>query len=454
MLNSNLSIDEILETSEMLYDQMLDIRTLTMGISLLNPELNSKSIDQMCDFLSGLGKRFIDAAKEIEEELGVSIVNKRISITPITVAFPRFEPKFYVEFAKKLDQTLKDINIDFLGGFSAFITKGMSPQDRALFSSLPEILSSTERICSSCEAGNSKYGVNVSSIKEVATMLKETSMATRESDGVGCAKFVVFANAVNDNPFMAGAFHGIGEIDHSINVGISGPGVIKKVIERNEDNDLLELADHIKRASFKITRLGELVGRKAAKILDIRFGSVDLSLAPTPRENDSVAGVLEAIGVPCVGFPGTTGALALLTDAVKKGGSMASSRVGGLSGAFIPVSEDLGMINAVKNGSLCIEKLEAMTAVCSVGLDMIAVPGTTSVDTLSSIILDELSIGVFTNKTTGVRIIPVPNKKAGDMAYFGGLLGYSPILPIKNVKKSKLIERGGMIPAPITSLRN
>ncbi|AEE14872.1 protein of unknown function DUF711 [Thermodesulfobium narugense DSM 14796] len=454
MFNSNLSIDEILETSEMLYDQMLDIRTLTLGISLLNPELNLKSTSQICNFLSDLGKKFVSAAKEVEEELGVSIVNKRISITPITVALPRSEPEFYVELAKEMDQALKEINIDFLGGFSAFITKGMSPQDKVLFSALPKILSSTERICASCEAGNSKYGINVSSIKEVSIMLKETSLATSERDGVGCTKFVVFANAVNDNPFMAGAFHGIGEINHSINVGISGPGVIESVVKRNENSDLLELAEHIKRASFKITRLGELVGKKTAKILNIRFGSVDLSLAPTPRENDSVAKVLEAIGVPIVGFPGTTGALAMLTDAVKKGGAMASSRVGGLSGAFIPVSEDLGMIDAVKKGSLCIEKLEAMTAVCSVGLDMIAVPGTTSVDTISSIILDELSIGVFTNKTTGVRIIPVPGKKENDMAYFGGLLGYTPILSIKNAKKSKLIERGGIIPAPITSLRN
>ncbi|AWB10572.1 hypothetical protein TDSAC_1230 [Thermodesulfobium acidiphilum] len=454
MLNSNLSIDEILETSEMLYDQMLDIRTLTLGISLLNPELNLKSTSQICSFLSDLGKKFISAAKEVEEELGVSIVNKRISITPITVAFPRIEPEYYVEFAKEIEKILKEIGIDFLGGFSAFITKGMSPQDKALLSALPEILSSTERICASCEAGNSKYGINVSSIKEISLMLKKTSLATSEKDGVGCTKFVVFANAVNDNPFMAGAFHGIGEVDHSINVGISGPGVIETVVKRNENSDLLELAEHIKRASFKITRLGELVGRKTAKILNIGFGSVDLSLAPTPRENDSVAKVLEAMGVPIVGFPGTTGALAILTDAIKKGGAMASSRVGGLSGAFIPVSEDLGMIDAVKKGSLCIEKLEAMTAVCSVGLDMIAVPGTTSVDTISSIILDELSIGVFTNKTTGVRIIPVPGKKENDIAYFGGLLGYTPILPVKNAKKSKLIERGGIVPAPITSLRN
>ncbi|HEM56262.1 MAG TPA: PFL family protein, partial [Thermodesulfobium narugense] len=371
-----------------------------------------------------------------------------------TVAFPRIEPEYYVEFAKEIEKILKEIGIDFLGGFSAFITKGMSPQDKALLSALPEILSSTERICASCEAGNSKYGINVSSIKEISLMLKKTSLATSEKDGVGCTKFVVFANAVNDNPFMAGAFHGIGEVDHSINVGISGPGVIETVVKRNENSDLLELAEHIKRASFKITRLGELVGRKTAKILNIGFGSVDLSLAPTPRENDSVAKVLEAMGVPIVGFPGTTGALAILTDAIKKGGAMASSRVGGLSGAFIPVSEDLGMIDAVKKGSLCIEKLEAMTAVCSVGLDMIAVPGTTSVDTISSIILDELSIGVFTNKTTGVRIIPVPGKKENDIAYFGGLLGYTPILPVKNAKKSKLIERGGIVPAPITSLRN
>jgi len=446
----------ILETIRMIQDQCLDIRTITMGISLLDcidPDID-KACQKVYDKITAKAQNLVKTGEQIEKEYGIPIVNKRISVTPIALlaaACPKENP---VKFARTLQKAADTCGVNFLGGYSALVHKGFSAGDLELINSIPEALAETSNVCSSVNIGSTRSGINMDAAALMGKIVRQTAELTADRQCIGAAKLVVFCNAVEDNPFMAGAFHGIGEPDCEIHVGVSGPGVVRAAIAKYPDASIDEIADVIKKTAFKITRMGQLVGSRASKMLNVPFGIVDLSLAPTPAVGDSVAHILEGMGLECCGTHGTTAALALLNDAVKKGGVMASSNVGGLSGAFIPVSEDAGMIDAAVNGTLCIEKLEAMTAVCSVGLDMIVVPGDIPADTISAIIADEAAIGMVNNKTTAVRLIPAIGKKEGDMLEFGGLLGSGPVMPVNQKSASKFISRGGRIPAPMHSIKN
>lgn len=453
-----INIFEVYETNKMIEHENLDVRTITLGISLL--DCVSDSLDTLkkniYHKITEAAKDLVSTGKDIEELYGIPIVNKRISVTPIALIGGAAckSPQDFVEIAKVLDECAKKVGVNFLGGYSALVSKSMTNADRLLIESIPEALAVTDRVCSSVNVGSTKTGIDMDAVRLMGRIIKQTAGNTADRDSLGCAKLVVFCNAPDDNPFMAGAFHGVTEGDLVINVGVSGPGVVKAALEQCGDSDFEELCETIKRTSFKITRVGQLVAREASERLGIPFGIVDLSLAPTPAVGDSVADILKAIGVEHPGAPGTTAALALLNDQVKKGGVMASSYVGGLSGAFIPVSEDQGMIDAVQAGALTLEKLEAMTCVCSVGLDMIAVPGDTTAETISGIIADEMALGMVNQKTTAVRLIPAVGKKAGDMVEFGGLLGYAPIMPVNTFGCGRFVNRRGRIPAPIHSFRN
>jgi uncharacterized protein (UPF0210 family) len=450
------SSHEILETVSMVQMENLDIRTITMGISLrdcAHPDIQtaaSRAYDKICRAAA----RLVRVGDEIEHEYGIPIINKRISVTPIALVAEASESQDYTVFAQALDRAAREVGVNFLGGYSALVHKGMTRGDRALLASIPQALSTTERVCASVNVGTTRAGINMDAVAEMGRIVCETARLTAASDGLGCAKLVVFCNAVEDNPFMAGAFHGIGEPECVLNVGVSGPGVVLAAIQNQPHLDFGQLASAIKRTAFKVTRMGELVGRAASEKLGVPFGIVDLSLAPTPAQGDSVARILEAMGLERVGTHGSTAALALLNDAVKKGGAMASSHVGGLSGAFIPVSEDAAMIEAASMGAITFDKLEAMTCVCSVGLDMIAVPGDTSPETISAIIADEAAIGMINRKTTAVRIIPAPGKRVGDMVEFGGLLGRAPVMALHAHSSKGFIARGGRIPAPLQALNN
>ena len=451
-----LTIEEILETIKMVQEENLDIRTITMGISLRDcsdPD-HRAACRKIYEKVTRLAGDLVKTGDEIAREYGLPIVNKRIAVTPIALIAEASAVDDYCCYAETLERAAETVGVNFIGGFSTLVHKGFTGGDRLLIESIPQALSSTERVCASINVATTRVGINMDAILLTSRMIKETARLTGAQDSIGCAKLVVFANVPEDNPFMAGAFHGVGEPDCVINTGVSGPGVVRSAVKRVGEADLGELSETIKKMAFKITRMGELVGRAAAKKLGVPFGIVDLSLAPTPAVGDSVAEILQEMGLERCGAPGSTAALALLNDAVKKGGAMASSYVGGLSGAFIPVSEDAGMIAAVDDGALNIEKLEAMTAVCSVGLDMIAIPGDTPVETIAAIIADEAAIGVFNNKTTAVRIIPAEGKKAGDRVEFGGLLGRAPVMAVNRFSASKFVNRGGRIPAPIHSLRN
>ena len=446
---------DVLETIDMVEKEHLDIRTITMGISLFScvRDTAEQTAQKVYDLVCRRAEKIVGTASDLSGEYGIPIVNKRVSVTPVSLlcaAFPEKAPLI----GKALDDAAKTLGIDFLGGYSALVHKSTADYERAFIRTIPEVLSSTERLCSSVNVGSTRSGINMEAVKLMGETFKEAAKLTAEKDGIGAAKLVAFCNAVEDNPFMAGAFHGVGEADCVINVGVSGPGVVKHALEQIPDADLTEAAEMIKRTAFKITRAGQLIAREAAKRLNAEFGIVDLSLAPTPARGDSVAQILEELGLECVVGHGTTAALALLNDAVKKGGVMASSRVGGLSGAFIPVSEDIGMIEAAEKGEINLDKLEAMTCVCSVGLDMIAIPGDTPATTIAAMIADEAAIGMINNKTTAVRIIPAPNKGVGEQVSFGGLLGRAPILPVHNTDSSKFILRGGNLPAPIHSFKN
>lgn len=447
---------EIFETVRMTEVEHFDIRTTTMGISLRDcVRGDAKStIQRIYDKICRTAERHVATAKEVELKYGIAIANKRISITPVSIPCDAFTPAEFVMLAQKLDEAADRVGVDFLAGFSALVQKGMTRGDRSLIESIPEAISVTKRVCSSVNVGSTKAGINMDAIIAVGKAIKDLANRTASEGAIGCAKFVVFCNAVEDNPFVAGAFHGVSEPEVVINVGISGPGVVLDAVRSAPNADLGELAEIIKRTTFKITRAGELIGREVARMQNIPFGIVDLSLAPTPAPGDSIADILTSMGLEDVGASGTTAALAMLNDAVKKGGLMASSYVGGLSGAFIPVSEDQGMIAAVEKGHLSLEKLEAMTCVCSVGLDMVAVPGNTPWETISAVIADEAAIGMINNKTTAVRIIPVPGKSVGDSVDYGGLLGKAPIMPVRTLSASKFILRGGRIPAPTVSLTN
>ncbi len=447
---------QILDTVRMIEQQHLDIRTITMGISLLDcPHPDAKTAcRKVYDKIASRAERLVETGEAIETEFGIPIVNKRISVTPISFVAGASETQDYAPFAQAMDAAAKAVGVNFIGGFSALVHKGATMGDERLIRSIPEALALTERVCASVNVGSTKAGINMDAVKQMGETVKKTAQLTAHADGLGCAKLVVFCNAVEDNPFMAGAFHGAGEPECCINVGVSGPGVVKSALEQVPGAPFDVVAETIKKTAFRITRMGQLVAQEASRRLGVPFGIVDLSLAPTPAQGDSVARILEEMGLEAAGAPGTTAALALLNDAVKKGGVMASSHVGGLSGAFIPVSEDAGMIEAVEKGALTLEKLEAMTCVCSVGLDMIAVPGDVSAGTISAIIADEAAIGMINNKTTAVRIIPVPGKSVGDTVEFGGLLGYAPIMPVNKFSAEAFIQRGGRIPAPIHSLRN
>lgn len=447
---------DILETTRMITENKLDVRTITMGISLRDcshPDMGvtaAKIYDKICR----KAQHLVKTGEDLEVELGVPIINKRISVTPISLVGESCQGRDYTPLAAALDRAGKAVGVNFIGGFSALVDKGYTLGDRCLLASIPSALASTDIVCSSVSVGSTKCGINMDAVAEMGRIVKATAQATAAQDALGCAKLVVFCNSVPDNPFMAGAYHGVSEPETVINVGVSGPGVVKKALEEVGDGDIGQVAETIKKTAFKITRVGQLVAQEAAKRLDTQFGIIDLSLAPTPAIGDSVAHILEEMGLECCGCPGTTAALALLNDAVKKGGLMASSYVGGLSGAFIPVSEDAGMIRAVERGCLTIEKLEAITCVCSVGLDMIAVPGSTSAATLAAIIADEAAIGLINNKTTAVRLIPVPGKGVGEEVEFGGLLGRAPIMAVNTYDPSRFIARGGRIPAPVRSLTN
>lgn len=444
---------EIFETIQMINQQHLDVRTTTLGISLLDCISDSVSVtcDKIYDKITANAKNLVKVANSLSDELGIPIVNKRVSVTPISIICA--SNNGHLEVIKTLDRAANEIGIDFLGGYSALVHKGMTPYEKRFLESIPEALSTTDKVCSSINIGSTKAGINMDAVSLMGNIIKECAYRTKDNDSLACAKLVVFCNSVEDNPFMAGAYHGIGETDLVLNVGVSGPGVVKHAIE-NCDGDLTEIAEKIKLTAFKITRVGQLVARETAKRLGVNTGIVDLSLAPTPVMGDSVAHILEEMGLESVGACGTTACLAMLNDAVKKGGVMASSSVGGLSGAFIPVSEDAGMIKAADTGALTLEKLEAMTCVCSVGLDMIAIPGDTPAEIISGIIADEAAIGMVNVKTTAVRIIPVYGKKVGDYAEFGGLLGHAPIMPVNMNSPLKFIKRGGRIPAPMHSLKN
>ncbi|MCR5313612.1 MAG: PFL family protein [Bacteroidaceae bacterium] len=462
-----INITEVFETNKMIEQENLDVRTITMGISLL--DCADENLDVTCEKIynkiTALAKNLVKTGEDIAKEFGVPIVNKRISITPISLVGGACckIPGDYVQIAKTLDKAAKEVGVNFLGGYSAIVSKGMTKSDELLIRSIPMALACTERICSSINVGSTKTGINMDAVRLMGDIIKETAEQTKENDSLGCAKLVVLCNAPDDNPFMAGAFHGVSEADAIINVGVSGPGVVKYALEQmdkaaKEDKgceaNFETLCETIKKTAFKITRVGQLVAQEASARLNIPFGIIDLSLAPTPAIGDSVADILKCIGVEHPGAPGTTAALALLNDQVKKGGVMASSYVGGLSGAFIPVSEDQGMIDAVEAGALTIEKLEAMTCVCSVGLDMIAIPGNTPATTIAGIIADESAIGMINQKTTAVRIIPVVGKNIGDTVEFGGLLGYAPIMPVNKFSSERFVNRGGRIPAPIHSFKN
>lgn len=451
-----LNVYNILETIRMIQDECLDIRTITMGISLL--DCIDTDIDKACEKvynkIVSKASRLVPVGQQIEKELGIPIINKRISVTPIAMLAAACPNESPVKFALALQRAADTCGVNFIGGYSALVQKGFSAGDIALIKSIPEALEVTENICSSVNIGSTKSGINMDAVKLMGQIVKESAERTADKDCIGPAKLVVFCNAVEDNPFMAGAFHGVGEPDCEIHVGVSGPGVVRSALTKYPDASIDEIADIIKKTAFKITRMGQLVGARASKELGVPFGIVDLSLAPTPAVGDSVAHILEEMGLETCGTHGTTAALAMLNDAVKKGGVMASSQVGGLSGAFIPVSEDAGMIDAAVAGVLTLEKLEAMTAVCSVGLDMIVVPGDITPETISAIIADEAAIGMVNTKTTAVRIIPAIGKKEGDMLEFGGLLGSGPVMPVKNNSSAKFINRGGRIPAPMHSLKN
>lgn len=453
-----ISINEVIETNKMISDMNLDVRTITMGISLL--DCVGTDVDDTCtkiyNKITTYAKDLVSTGQEISRRYGIPIVNKRVSVTPIALVGGSVckTTGDFVKIAKALDKAADTIGVNFIGGYSALVNKGMTPADELLIRSIPEALSSTGKVCSSINVGSTKTGIDMDAVKILGEMIKDTAELTKEADSIGCAKLVVFCNAPDDNPFMAGAFHGITEGDCVINVGVSGPGVVKKALEKVRGENFEELCETIKKTAFKVTRVGQLVAKEASKMLGVPFGIVDLSLAPTPAVGDSVGEILEEIGLEYAGAPGTTAALALLNDQVKKGGVMASSYVGGLSGAFIPVSEDQRMIDAVSAGALTLEKLEAMTCVCSVGLDMIAIPGDTSPATISGIIADEMALGMINQKTTAVRLIPVIGKTVGDQAEFGGLLGYAPIMPVNRFACDKFVNRGGRIPAPIHSFKN
>ncbi|TGC08045.1 hypothetical protein CUN85_10425 [Methanolobus halotolerans] len=449
-------LEEIVETIKMVTNENLDIRTVTMGISLRdcsNPDIDILN-ENIYNKITTYARDLVKTTDEVENLYGIPIINKRISVTPIAVVAESCDVPDLTSVAMTLDRAAEDVGIDFIGGFSALVQKGMTPGDMRLIQSIPKSLSSTKKVCSSVNVATTKAGINMDAVALMGRIVKETAEMTRDQGGIGCAKLVVFANAPDDNPFMAGAFHGIGEPECTINVGVSGPGVVNSAVRALEDPSLGDISECIKKTAFKITRMGEVIGKEVAKRLDANFGVLDLSLAPTPAIGDSVASILEAMGLESCGTHGTTAALALLNDAVKKGGAMASSSVGGLSGAFIPVSEDEGMIRAVRRGSLSLDKLEAMTSVCSVGLDMIAVPGDTPASTISAIIADEMAIGMVNKKTTAVRIIPAPGKVVGDTLEFGGLLGTAPVMAVNGFSSEKFIGRGGRIPAPIHALTN
>lgn len=453
-----ISINEVIETNKMISDMNLDVRTITMGISLL--DCVGTDVDDTCtkiyNKITTYAKDLVSTGQEISRRYGIPIVNRRVSVTPIALVGGSVckTTGDFVKIAKALDKAADTIGVNFIGGYSALVNKGMTPADELLIRSIPEALSSTGKVCSSINVGSTKTGIDMDAVKILGEMIKDTAELTKEADSIGCAKLVVFCNAPDDNPFMAGAFHGVTEGDCVINVGVSGPGVVKKALEKVRGENFEELCETIKKTAFKVTRVGQLVAKEASKMLGVPFGIVDLSLAPTPAVGDSVGEILEEIGLEYAGAPGTTAALALLNDQVKKGGVMASSYVGGLSGAFIPVSEDQRMIDAVSAGALTLEKLEAMTCVCSVGLDMIAIPGDTSPATISGIIADEMALGMINQKTTAVRLIPVIGKTVGDQAEFGGLLGYAPIMPVNRFACDKFVNRGGRIPAPIHSFKN
>ncbi len=453
-----INIFEVNETNKMIEQEMLDVRTITLGISLLDccdtdlDRLNTRIYEK----ITRVAKNLVVVGKEIEREYGIPIVNKRISVTPIALVGGQAcsSPEDFVTIAQTLDRAAKEVGVNFLGGYSALVSKGMTKAERDLILSIPQALACTERICSSVNIGSTKTGINMDAVKLMGEIVLSTAEATKDQNSLGCAKLVVFCNAPDDNPFMAGAFHGVTEGDAVINVGVSGPGVVKHALEAVRGKNFEVLCETVKKTAFKVTRMGQLVALEASERLGIPFGIVDLSLAPTPSVGDSVAEILEEMGLESVGAPGTTAALALLNDQVKKGGVMASSFVGGLSGAFIPVSEDQGMIDAVNRGALTIEKLEAMTSVCSVGLDMIAIPGSTPATTIAGIIADEAAIGMINQKTTAVRLIPVIGKDIGDTVEFGGLLGYAPVQPVNKYSCADFINRGGRIPAPIHSFKN
>ena len=451
-----LSRMEIVETNKMIKESNLDVRTITMGISLLDcadsdiKKFNNKIYDK----ITKRAEHLVKTGDDIAKQYGIPVVNKRISVTPIAIAAAGCNTDSYVSVAETLDRAAKEVGINFIGGFSALVQKGCAHGDKILLKSIPEALATTDVVCSSVNIGSSRNGLNMDAVKDMGEIILKTAELTKDKDCIGCAKFVVFCNAVEDNPFMAGAFHGVGEKDVVINVGVSGPGVVKRALEQVRGADFETLCEQVKRTAFKITRAGQLVAQEASRRLNAPFGIIDLSLAPTPAIGDSIAEIFQEMGLEEAGAPGTTAALAILNDNVKKGGVMASSYVGGLSGAFIPVSEDHGMIEAAEKGALTLEKLEAMTCVCSVGLDMIAIPGSTSVSTISGIIADEAAIGMINNKTTAVRVIPVIGKEVGDKVEFGGLLGYAPIMPVNRFSCEKFISRGGRIPAPIHSFKN
>ncbi|MBE6021521.1 MAG: PFL family protein [Clostridiales bacterium] len=451
-----LSYEGILQTLSMIDNQKLDIRTITMGISLMDcaDSDGEKARQKIYNKIVEKAGHLVEVGQAIEKEFGIPIINKRISVTPISIVAGASADKDYVKFAEVLDRAARDVGVNFIGGFSALVHKGYTKGDDILIRSIPEALAVTETVCSSVNVGSTKAGINMDAVKQMGQIIVEAANLTADRDSIGCAKLVVFANAVEDNPFMAGAFHGVGEPDCVINVGVSGPGVVKTALEACKGAPFDVVAETIKKTAFQITRVGQLVASEASRRLGVPFGIVDLSLAPTPAVGDSIARILEEIGLEHCGAPGTTAALAMLNDAVKKGGVMASSHVGGLSGAFIPVSEDEGMIEAARIGALTLEKLEAMTCVCSVGLDMIAIPGDTTWQTIAGIIADEVAIGMVNNKTTALRLIPAIGKGVGEEVSFGGLLGSAPIMPVNKYNCDVLVNRGGRIPAPIHSLRN
>ncbi len=450
------SSTEVLQTIKMVQDENLDIRTITMGISLL--DCSSEDIEKMeqkiYDKITSYASRLVEVGEQLTGRFGIPIINKRISVTPIGIVGAHLNQEGFVRIAKTLDRAAQTVGVNFIGGFSALVQKGFTKGDEELLKAIPQALAETEVVCSSINVGSTKAGINMDAVRMMGEVILESARRTAERDGIGAAKLVVFCNAPEDNPFMAGAFHGVGEPECVLNVGVSGPGVVAHVVKNNPDADFGQLSSLIKRTAFKITRMGELIGRMASSELNVPFGIVDLSLAPTPAIGDSVAEILEGMGLERCGTHGTTAALALLNDAVKKGGAMATSHVGGLSGAFIPVSEDAGMIRAVEEGALILDKLEAMTCVCSVGLDMIAVPGDITAETISAIIADEMAIGMINKKTTAVRLIPAIGKKTGERLEFGGLLGGAPVMKIHPFSSAQFIKRGGRIPAPITSLSN